>query len=291
MSELKTNTQMKATVDWDIQMNPIQDAQSGLIIPGWNQIKKVYNDAELNSLNDSTLHVAKESYCPPTTKEFQDYYHELSQITGFEPAGFQEWKEGKKIFGYLKNTQEEFSIDGHEIEDYLLIGVGYAGNTSFFVGSVNNLLRCSNEFGNINKTWKIRNTKGRHLKTEELISSFSQHINTRESLFDSFRKFKNVKVSNELVTACKKTLLGIEQKEEIKNLSSYKQNRYKELSIVMNSEMSQLGDNLWGMFNGATWYTTHNLKKDNSNIFGNVSGDKRNEINKKAFEFCLDISK
>lgn len=288
MSEMQSTDKMKQSIDWDIQKRPIADAESGIIVPDWNRITKVLPGQD--PTQGDTFHVAKTSYCPPSTAEFQDYYHELAEITGFEPAGFQEWQEGKKIFGYLKNTGEKFDIDGNGIEDYLLIGVGYGGNTSFFVGSVNRLLRCTNEFGNINRTWKIRNTKGRHLKTEELISSFDQHVKTRELMFEAFRKFQEVKISPELVAQCKRQLLDIDQKEIITDLSSYKQNRYRELSVAMNSEMSELGQNAWGLFNGVTWYTTHDLEKKEvqKNIFGNVSGDLRHSLNRQAFDFCTD---
>ena len=288
--EMKATTEMQATLPWEVKKRSIADAESNIIIPGWKQLVKVVPGQD--AIHGKSFHVAKDSYCPPSIAEFTDYYHELAAITGFEPAGFQEWHEGKKVFGYLKNTKENFDIDGNNIEDYLLIGVGFGGNTSFFVGSVNRLMRCTNEFGNINRTWKIRNTIGRHLKTEELIQSFDQHIATRELMFDAFRKFQEVKISPELVTACKRQLLGIGEQDKIADLSGYKRNRYQELSVAMNSEMQELGQNAWGLFNGATWYTTHDLKKDESdkNIFGNISGDLRNSLNKNAFDFCAKVT-
>jgi hypothetical protein len=289
MSEMKSSAEMQKSINWEVNKRPIADAESGTTIPGWKQLVKTNPGQEAK--DGKTFHVAKDSYCPPSIAEFTDYYHELAEITGFQPAGFQEWQGGKKVFGYLKNTKENFNIDGNQIEDYLLIGVGFGGNTSFFVGSVNCLMRCTNEFGNINKSWKIRNTKGRHLKTEELIQSFDQHIATRELMFDAFRKFQDVTISPELLTQCKKQLLGIDQKEIITDLSSYKQNRYRELSVAMNSEMAELGNNAWGLFNGATWYTTHDMKKTEAekNIFGNVSNDLRHSLNKHAFDFCTDV--
>ena len=59
----------------------------------------------------------------------------------------------------------------------------------------------------------------------------------------------------------------------------------------MNSEMSELGQNAWGLFNGVTWYTTHDMKKKEAtkNIFGNVSGDIRHSLNRQGFDFCKEI--
>lgn len=290
MSEMKSTTEMQTSIPWEVKKRNISDAESGIVIPGWKQLVKV--DPGQDPSQGSTFHVAKDSYCPPSIREFTDYYHELAEITGFEPAGFQEWNGGKKVFGYLKNTKENFNIDGNGIEDYLLLGVGFGGNTSFFVGSVNCLMRCTNQFGNINRTWKIRNTVGRHLKTEELIQSFDQHIATREQMFDAFRKFQDVRISPELVTACKRQMLNISEEDKIADLSGYKRNRYQELSVAMNTEMNELGQNAWGLFNGATWYTTHDLKKEDGdkNIFGNISGDIRNTLNKQAFDFCAEVA-
>jgi len=71
-----------------------------------------------------------------------------------------------------------------------------------------------------------------------------------------------------------------EERLDSENLSTYKKNRIEEFTFDMNGELTQKGDNLWGMFSSVTKYTTHSMnKKDNTEnkIFG-VVGKKEREI-------------
>lgn len=288
MSELKFNEDLQQDIPWEVVKRPVSDFETGTIIKGYKRLVK-FDGSPIDQ--QRTFHIAKDSYCPPTIQEFKTYVQQLSDITGYQPVGYQEWDGGKKVFGYLKNNGETFDIDGHTIDDYMLVGVGFGGQTAFFVGSVNMLLRCSNQFGNINRTWKIRNTTGRQLKMEELLVSFDEHIKKRDLMFDAFRRFKKVNIDQNLINSAKRRLLEIEQEDKLSDLSSYKQNRYTELSAALNTETLDLGNNLWGFFNGVTHYTTHTLKKDdkNKNIFGNVAGEQRHQLNRNAFDFCSEI--
>lgn len=288
MSEMKFDEGLQQDITWEVAKRAVSDFETGTIIPGYKRLVKL-DGSPIDE--QQTFHIAKDSYCPPTISEFKGYVQQLADITGYTPIGYQEWSGGKKVFGYLKNTGETFDIDGHTIQDYMLVGVGFGGQTAFFVGSVNRLLRCTNEFGNINRTWKIRNTTGRQLKMEELLLSFDEHMNKRDLMFDAFRKFKEVKIDQELINQAKRRLLEIDQEDKLADLSSYKQNRYTELSAALNSETLELGNNLWGLFNGVTYYTTHELKKEDKskNIFGNVAGEQRHKLNKNAFDLCSEI--
>jgi len=293
---------MKKSIDWDIEKRPLIDAASGNPIPGWNRIAKntpsnivVGKDEDGNEQAIQglpTFHIAKDSYNPPTTEEFQEHYHKLAEITGFEPHGFQEWRNGMRIFGYLKNTKDKFDIDGHQIDDYLLVGVGYGGNTSFFVGSVNELLRCENQFGLINRTWKIRNSKGRQLKTEELLKGFEEHLKIRDNMFETFRRFKKVKIDHDLIVATKRRLIEMEKEEKVADLKTVRKGQYTDLTAAIAGETADLGQNLWGLFNGVTKFTTHTLerKQQERNIFGNVvGGESRNKKNRMAYDICKNF--
>lgn len=291
------NNPMQESINWDIEKRPLRDAATGNLIPGWSRIAKntpvdiVISEGQ--TIQDyPTFHIAKNSYNPPSTSEFQQYYQELADITGFAPQGFQEWNQGMQIFGYLKNTKEKFDIDGHQIDDYLLIGVGYGGNTSFFIGSVNQLLRCENQFGLINRTWKIRNSKGRQLKTQELLQGFEEHLKIRDNMFETFRRFKEVKIDHDLIVAAKRRIMEMENEEKVADLKTIRKSQYTDLTAAIAGETADLGQNLWGLFNGVTKFTTHSLERKQSerNIFGNVvGGESRHRKNRMAYELCLDF--
>ena len=57
------------------------------------------------------------------------------------------------------------------------------------------------------------------------------------------------------------------------DLSTRTKNNLSRFYIDLNGEISQKGDNLWGLFSGVTKYTTHSYSKnDNTEVkmFGNV---------------------
>jgi hypothetical protein len=54
----------------------------------------------------------------------------------------------------------------------------------------------------------------------------------------------------------------------------------------INIETADLGNNLFGLFNSVTHYTTHKLK--NENTFGNLFGT-ANKINEKAYDLVLEL--
>ena len=275
---------MEKDINWEIKQQGIADLQTGKVISGWKSITREKPNGE-----DVVFHIAKNSYNPPSIAEFKGYYNQLQKITGFRPEGFQTWNNGKLVFGYLRNTKNKFEIDGHYIEDYLLISVGFTGNNSFSVGSVNKLLRCQNEFGNINRMWSIKNTASRQIKTEELMDSFEQHIAVRNLMFESFNRFKNVKIDQKIINDCKRSLMEMEQGETVQDLGKIRANNYMQLSSAIANETAELGKNLWGLFNGVTKHTTWNLERNQSerNIFGNVvKGETRYKMNKNAYDFC-----
>ena len=58
------------------------------------------------------------------------------------------------------------------------------------------------------------------------------------------------------------------------------------LAQAIARETDELGDTLWGVFNGVTWFTSHDVRKQHNN-FGNVAGTAE-RINRIAWEFLQE---
>ena len=54
-------------------------------------------------------------------------------------------------------------------------------------------------------------------------------------------------------------------------------------------EMKDLGNNAFGLFNGVTWYTSHEMRTSDS-VNSQISGT-ANLINQKAFRFCNNLKR
>lgn len=234
--------------------------------------------------NKDVLSIKKDSYNPLTNARFMEIAEFIKQYSGFELSGYQEYKNGAKVLGYLKNTSDVQKIGGHVIEDYMLIGNSFDGSTSFFSGCVTELLRCTNQFGRINQVSRIRHTLGNEGKINELLEQIEQHFASRSYMYNSFNRMGEKIVSDELFEKALNYILEIDVNTEI---STRKANQKDLLTSCISTESRALGKNVWGLFNGVTWYTTHELnskEKVKGNIFGTPY-----KINERAFEFCNSL--
>jgi hypothetical protein len=71
-------------------------------------------------------------------------------------------------------------------------------------------------------------------------------------------------------------LFGIKPEVDLndeKSISTRTRNNLSRFYIDLNGELSQKGDNMWGLFSGVTKYTTHSYSKnDNTEVklFGGI---------------------
>ena len=264
-------------LSWDIIERPIYDfneAGAPQIIEGQKSIRR--------SDNNIVLSVKPDTYHPMTNERFLEIAEKLKDMSGFEMAGYMEYKEGRTVLGYLKNTGDVIKIGEHAIEDYLLIGNSFDGSNSFFTGTVTELLRCANQFGKITKMNKVRHTKNSELRVAELLNHIESYFKERETMYTAFNRFGERIVSAELMEQAMNFLFDIKKDEEI---STRKANQIIGVREAITSESKDLGDNLWGLFNGVTKYTTHDMTSKDK-VFGNVFGT-TDKLNQKAYQFCM----
>ena len=114
-----------------------------------------------------------------------------------------------------------------------------------------------------------------------MMTYIKSHFAERQVMYNAFNRFGDKIVSAELFDKALDFVLKVDLTKEI---SSQKQNQKDALRNAIVGESNDLGDNLWGLFNGVTKYTTHELNgKDR--VFGNVLGN-ANNINQRAYQFC-----
>lgn len=263
-------------ISWEIEN---KNVFSGTHI-GVNQIDGY--KAIIRNDNGTVLSVMKNSYSPVNNAEFLEIVAKIQEISGFRLAGFNEFKDGRKVLGFLENNREDFSIGGNKIKDYFILGNSFDGTSSFFTGTTSVLIRCQNQFSQIIEHNKIRHTKKIKTKLDEYYAYLNFYFNQRDTLYKTFERIGNIKLTEELQEQMINFLLGVKDNPE-KELSTRKQNQIELLRNTILEETKDLGDNLWGAFNGATRYTTHEIESRNP-VFGNIFGI-QGDINKKALSF------
>jgi hypothetical protein len=275
----------KSAFGWDIDKTPIFDVH-GNVINGYNQITR--ND------NNSSIAVMKSSYHPMTTAEFTDVVERVAGIIGADIAGYEDWanvgkKRSKNIITAQLRITKEVQIAGSRMDGFMTIGTGFDGNRSFYIGHTQEFLRCTNQFGRIIENFTSRLTKNNMIRVEDIVSKISLYEDYEKKLYENLEKMHSVKIDERVIQECVARLVGLTAEERLEpaTISKQKVNKMDDIMSSLRSEMSELGQNALGLFNGVTHYTTHVMESGTNDYFGNIGGAK-GKMNDVGFEFCLE---
>ncbi len=263
---------------WEIVSEPIR-TESGLLIDGYKSIRR--------SDNDHVLNVVKNSYSPMTNEAFTGLITQLGEVTGFKQAGFTTFKKGGIILGFLENKEKVQKIGDHEILDYMVVGNSHDFSSSIFVGTSSVLVRCTNAFSRIKKGkgLSVPHTKNKQAKIDNLVKYFEMYQKEKELVFTAFNDFTGMSMTPDLQEQFISEVLQI---NELGELSTRKSNQRSELVECINREKNDLGNNLWAVFNGVTYWTTHVKDTKADKLFGSVLGGMA-DINERAFKSAVEL--
>lgn len=204
--------------------------------------------------------------------------------------------EGRKVFMQL-------GIEGHStvandiIKRYITIIDSNDGTTSLSVGIGDLTMSCSNQFF---KFYKQGQAKFRHSASlEHKIKEIPMLIETAlsESLqqIELYNKLANHSISRDLADQMVKYLLGFDKVytsvADLAEKSTRSTNKMESLYNCIEGEINGKGQNVWGLFSGATKFTTHELsfpKRENGKLETIMTGTGYN-LNQKALEFCTAL--
>lgn len=204
---------------------------------------------------------------------------------------------GRKVFIQME-------IAGHSkvgddiIKRYITAIDSNDGSTGLSIGISDVVMHCQNQFF---KFYKAGEAKFRHTATiAAKIQSIPRLIETAldQSLEQVriYNKFISTPLSRNLADKMVKEVLGYDSVftsvEEQAKLTGRSINIMETLYSNIETETNIVGNNVWGLFNGLTRYTTHNAtvpKRENGLIESLVSGGGY-EKNLTGFEFCVNHS-
>ncbi|MFN8353703.1 MAG: DUF932 domain-containing protein [Spirosomataceae bacterium] len=263
------------TFGWEIAEKPIY--ANNATLKGYKAIFR--ND------NQQLLNVAKQSYTPTPNTRFVEVVERLNEITGFPIRCYDEFEGGKKVLAFLECT-EPIQVCGYDFQDFMLIGNSHDSSTGFFIGNSSKMIRCANRFSKIFRQLQVRHTKNHDAEIEQLLRYFETYMNQRKGLFQQMERFANVKIDQTLKDALAERLVRMTEEEKAgkAEISTRKQNLLFDIERSIDIECNALGDNLFGLLNGITHYTTH-TRKTKEQVFGNALGSLA-RINQEAFQFC-----
>lgn len=262
------------SIDWEIQESPVYDA-GGQEVPGFKLL--------VNDQTNQVINIARQSYKPITNSQL---LHLSTQLTGMAPfsiEGYVTFDGGKKVLVYLKH-EDKVELAGVPSANYLIVGNSHDYSTSFFSGFTNRIFRCENMFTSMNQQIRIFHRKNEVERIDEIPAIIDLYYDKERDLYDTLESFARVKVKSGEAGNIANYLLDIEEEETV---STRKKNKRTDLLKSIELEMGELGNNLFGLYNGVTHYTTHELKPKKQ-LFGSPFGQAA-VMNKRAFNKCLEM--
>lgn len=116
----------KLALDFEIVESPVLYKANGDVLKPSNTHKVIYRDD-----TGDVLSVMKNTYHPMLNQHFTESTEQMKEISGFDIAGYSTFDGGRIVFSHLKNTLEDFTIGGHKIDDYLVLGSSFDGRYPF----------------------------------------------------------------------------------------------------------------------------------------------------------------
>lgn len=276
------NKQKTTSIDWEIEVKPVYTTGE-VLLRGYQTI--IRNDKNI------ALSVMKESYHPRSNSEFMTIVNELANIAKSNDVSFSEYDSGRKVLAYLKNPKTT-SIGGHKITDQILIGNSFDGSSSLFVATILNYSGTSFTYMNKNAAFRVSHRSKDLDECFDYIEMLQDYEEEKEMLFKRFSSMQEIEISEEDIEEFIKATIRYENEDEdgnIKEISTRTQNKIDELKNSITKKTNELGMNVWGLFNGATHYTTYAYKGSKKrNVEGNMYGT-QNTINQRALNFCIKM--
>lgn len=253
---------------------------------GNDKIKHDNYQGLVRSDNGELLSIMKDSYNPLHMRDFQSITDNLQKVSGFDLVKQQEWNGGRIVLSYLENNQGINKIGDFEMKNYMVLGNSFDGTSSIFLGSSDIMIRCMNAFGQISKNNKIRHTSSSETKINELVKTLKIFFEEKEKLYLKFSEWNGRMVNSDEIEYIIRKVVDLEEK--LDDNSTRRLNKAEVIKTAVQRETNEIGDSLWGVLNGMTYYSTHLMQKEDKRNFGSIVGSQAN-FNNKAFKIIQEL--
>ncbi len=272
-------TALSTNLNWDLKTET-------LLIPGSKETKRKIILRDDNSL---LLGVVGKDYCPVTNADLMYFVKAIVKTGEFDFNGFHEINDGKVILAFLQNKNPNLKLNNCPMREYLIIGNSHDGTRPFYIGTGSSLIRCENQFYSTLKVFKRKHTSPISMSDVEVREIIKVYKQKKNRIYEAFDGMEEAMVTDRAVEQLIKEIHKMLATDSTKpkdetwgqspSMNLLRQSIYK--------EMRDLGNNAFGLFNGVTWYTSHEMRNAGSD-FGRLNGT-ANRINQKAYRFCMAL--
>ena len=267
------------TIKWDLKTEPLT-ANNRII----TEKKAIFRND-----NNTLLGIVGKDYCPVTNSKFMEITETLTRSGEFELEGYDELNKGKTILSFLKNKNSNLKINDCLMKEYLIIGNSHDGTHPLYIGTGSSLTRCENQFYATLKVFRKKHDSPINMEDFKAETILSTYRKGKNKVYDTFNGMEKIKVDKQTI---EHLIIEIHKMLDIDSSIAKKDywGKSPSMNILRESihhEMSDLGNNAFGLFNGVTWYTSHEMRNAGSH-FGSLKGTS-NSINHKAYRFCMNL--
>jgi hypothetical protein len=267
VNEILVAHNLDFTIDkWPL--NGINDKGESLLSPYYG----LYNSKTGNCIN-----TVKEGYGVSQNAEIVEVV-----LRGMEKFGSKlkvakagSLHDGRRVYIQMEIIGEDKIGGFDEIKRYVTVIDSNDGSTGLSVGIGDQVMHCQNQFF---KFYAKGKAKFRHTATiGEKIKQLPMliHLALDESMkqVELYNKFVSTPLTQHLADKMVKSVLGYDRvftsDEDLAKLNKRSNDMMDMLYANIDEEIDAVGENLWGLFNGVTRYTTHGMKgtkRDNGKI-------------------------
>ena len=276
-----TTRNLLKNLDWEIKTEPIQ-------VNGGISIGK---KAIIRSDNNKILGVVGENYKPVLNSTMKDLVNEISKSGEFELEGYREYYEGKVIHCFMRNTNSYLNMNGHMVHERMGISNSHDGSKRFSIFTYTAMERCGNIYADYLNVFSKKHLSNLYFDSHEVKELLRKYKSKKDSIYTSFDGMDKIKIDEGIIEKLIADVYNMLSKDSsLPKTKNWRESpSMQNLLESINIEMGQLGNNLFGLFNGVTYYTSHQMRNADSEL-SKINGT-AHLINQKAYKFCNNIKR
>lgn len=172
--------------------------------------------------------------------------------------------DGELIF--IQATTGKTVVGNSGITKYVTVLNSHDGSTALKWGNSMINVICLNTFYMAYRSIQnaAKHTVNMRDRIKGMLNAFASAAKQEKSLYDDLARLVDTPLSKQAIFTVVETVFDVKE-ADINKAPTRTQNQIRELKDSVTLEINRQGNNLWGLFNGVTHYTTHKAGRDEDN--------------------------
>jgi hypothetical protein len=265
--------ELNEKLNWEVEQQELRIGDS----------KNKSKIAMLRSDTGEILNVCSDRYRPFYNRDLIQLVDKIEMNSSFKLEGFEEFGRGKRLLAFLKNSCPG-TLGREEVADYLIIGNSHNSSSSVFAGMSNNMFRCENQFTSDLYSLRVKHLSNLNAAAIDPQIILNTYRENRERLDQQVQEMMLARLDmDDMMRIVDRLVDEVEAREMNVDFNSKSSNRRHEIKDCVRRELAYFGQNVWGFYNGITYYTSNILKGRSGFGITNGLGERLNRL---AWEYC-----